>query len=328
MSGVLTTTGTPSTTRVWRYFFDRQPPLTKDENRECIGIYCSTIASLSVVFGIYLWSGLYHLKKYSIAPTIVLLAISFVLCLMIINWLTIGVYALIRQCHHHQQQQVKETSESNFGLTTPDKAKSFKVQFRGDLYKPNSKKLHINGDFNLGETSYNGKLSFERDDNHTRIELQRLFKLSQGSSAAGYEFFYERKTNKEATQNNCNIASHVSLRTPASDVSMKLVNLKTDFTRTIDLSNVTLQSSLDYLLVTRNPPVQETIEIDYTRRLVRATNQGKRLASPETNLKVQIHVVVDTDKLFPDIPRQFAFDVSSDLDFQLLNEVNYTFQYN
>ncbi|CAF4324653.1 unnamed protein product, partial [Rotaria magnacalcarata] len=177
---------------------------------------------------------------------------------------------------------------ANFGLTTPDKAKSFKVQFRGDLYKPNSKKLHINGDFNLGETSYNGKLSFERDDNHTRIELQRLFKLSQGSSAAGYEFFYERKTNKEATQNNCNIASHVSLRTPASDVSMKLVNLKTDFTRTIDLSNVTLQSSLDYLLVTRNPPVQETIEIDYTRRLVRATNQGKRLASPETNLKVQV----------------------------------------
>ncbi|CAF4603467.1 unnamed protein product, partial [Rotaria magnacalcarata] len=65
---------------------------------------------------------------------------------------------------------------------------------RGDLYKPNSKTFHINGDFNLGETSYYGKLSFERDDNHTRIELQRLFKLSQGSSAAGYEFFYERKT--------------------------------------------------------------------------------------------------------------------------------------
>ncbi|CAF2056190.1 unnamed protein product [Rotaria magnacalcarata] len=76
MPDVLTTTGTPSTTRVWRYFFD-------------------------------------HQKKYSIAPTIVLLAISFVLCLMIINWLTIGVYALIRQCHHHQQQQVKETSECN-----------------------------------------------------------------------------------------------------------------------------------------------------------------------------------------------------------------------
>ncbi|CAF4308386.1 unnamed protein product, partial [Rotaria magnacalcarata] len=65
------------------------------------------------------------------------------------------------------------------------------------------------------------------DDNHTRIELQRLFKLSQGSSAAGYEFFYERKTNKDATQNNCNIASHVSLRPPASDVSMNLFNLKT-----------------------------------------------------------------------------------------------------
>ncbi|CAF3434120.1 unnamed protein product [Rotaria socialis] len=233
---------------------------------------------------------------------------------------------------------------ANFGLTTSDKAKSFKIQFRGNLYKPNSEKVHINGDFNLGDTSYNGKLSFER------IELQRLFKLG-----------------REATQNNCNIASHVALRTLASDVFMKLFNLKTDFTRTIDLSNATLQSSLDYLLITRNPPVQEIIEIDYIRRSVRTTNQGKRLTSPEANLKVQvktksnlfnflldhrhrkssesskkgpamlpptldinnkIHVVVDTDKLFPDIPRQFAFDVLSDLDFQLLNEVNYKFQYN
>ncbi|CAF4585559.1 unnamed protein product, partial [Rotaria socialis] len=256
---------------------------------------------------------------------------------------------------------------ANFSLTTPDKAKLFKVQFRGDLYKPNSKKFHFNGDFDLGDASCNGKLSFERDDNHKRIELQRLYKLGQGSSAVGYEFFYERKTNKEATQNNCNIASHVSLRTPASDVSMKLFNLKTDFTRAIDLSNATLQSSLDYLLITRNQPAQETIEIDCTRRSVRATNEGKRLASPEANFKVQvktksnvfnflldyrhrkssesskkgptmlpptldinnkIHFVVDTDKLFPDIPRQFAFDVLSDLDFQLLNEVNYKFQYN
>ena len=69
---------------------------------------------------------------------------------------------------------------------------------------------------------------------------------------------------------------------------MKLFNLKTDFTRTIDLSNATLQSSLDYLLITRSPPVQETIEIDYTRRSVRTTNQGKRLTSPEANLKVQV----------------------------------------
>ncbi|CAF5184078.1 unnamed protein product, partial [Rotaria magnacalcarata] len=49
---------------------------------------------------------------------------------------------------------------------------------------------------------------------------------------------------------------------------------------------------------------------------------------PTLEINNKIHVVVDTDKLFPDIPRQFAFDVSSDLDFQLLNEVNYTFQYN
>ncbi|CAF3810157.1 unnamed protein product, partial [Rotaria sp. Silwood1] len=51
------------------------PPLTKDEKRQCVGIYCSMIASLSVVFDIYLWSGLYHLKKHSIAPAIVLLAV-------------------------------------------------------------------------------------------------------------------------------------------------------------------------------------------------------------------------------------------------------------
>lgn len=41
-----------------------------------------------------------------------------------------------------------------------------------------------------------------------------------------------------------------------------------------------------------------------------------------------MHIVVDTEKLFPDYPRQFSYDVLSDLDFQLFNEVNYKFQYN
>ena len=38
-------------------------------------------------------------------------------------------------------------------------------------------------------------------------------------------------------------------------------------------------------------------------------------------------IAADSEKLFPDIPRPFAFDVLSDLDFQLLNEINYKFQY-
>ncbi len=41
----------------------------------------------------------------------------------------------------------------------------------------------------------------------------------------------------------------------------------------------------------------------------------------------KIHIAADTDKLLPDIPRPFAFDVLSDLDFELLNKVDYKFQY-
>ena len=48
---------------------------------------------------------------------------------------------------------------------------------------------------------------------------------------------------------------------------------------------------------------------------------------PTFDLANKIHIVADTDKLLPDIPRPFAFDILSDLDFELLNEVNYKFQY-
>ena len=41
----------------------------------------------------------------------------------------------------------------------------------------------------------------------------------------------------------------------------------------------------------------------------------------------KIHIVLDTDKLLPDLPRPLAFDVLSDLDFELLNKLNYKFQY-
>ncbi|CAF1498906.1 unnamed protein product [Rotaria sp. Silwood1] len=255
---------------------------------------------------------------------------------------------------------------TNIELTTPDKSKSFKIHFRGDLYKPDSKLFHITGSFNLGDTMYNGKAHLESDNAHTRIELRRLFKYGKTPMQSGYDFVYERKNNRGDTQNNYNIGSHLSLRMPTRDEPMKVFDFKTDFTQANDLSSATIQSSLDLLLMTRNPPVQERIEFDYVRKSVRKNNQARRLISPEGNLKIQvktksnvfnflldhqhrrsveaskkgpitapptlnivnkIHINADSDKLFPDIPRPFAFDVLSDLDFQLLNEVSYKFQY-
>ena len=255
---------------------------------------------------------------------------------------------------------------TNIDLTTPDRSKSFKLHFRGDLYKPNSKLFHIDASFNLGNTMYSGKANYECDDAHTRIELRRLIKFGTTPTQGGYEFFYERKNNKGDTQNNYNIASHYAIRKPTGDETMKIFDFKTDFTRKTDLSEAKIQSSLDLLLVTRNPPVKETIQFDYVRKSVRTNNQARRLISPEGNLKIQvktlsnvfnflldhkhrrstqpakkgpvtvpptfniankIHIAADSDKLLPDIPRPFAFDVLSDLDFQLLNQIDYKFQY-
>ncbi|CAF4403825.1 unnamed protein product, partial [Adineta steineri] len=50
-------------------------------------------------------------------------------------------------------------------------------------------------------------------------------------------------------------------------------------------------------------------------------------APPTFDINNKVHIVADTDKLYPDIPRPFAFDVLSDLDFELLNKVDYKFQY-
>jgi hypothetical protein len=158
----------------------------------------------------------------------------------------------------------------------------------GDLYKPNSKLFHIDGSFNLGDTTYNGKAHLERNDTQTRIELRRAIKLGKSSLQTGYDFVYERKNTHGSAQNSYNIISHLSLRTPARDEPMKIFDLKTDFTRTTDLSNATLYSSVDFIILTRNPPVPEKIELDYVRRSVRTNNQAKRLISPEANLKVQV----------------------------------------
>ena len=49
---------------------------------------------------------------------------------------------------------------------------------------------------------------------------------------------------------------------------------------------------------------------------------------PTLQIENKIHIAADSDKLLPDIPRPFAFDVLSDLDFELLNKLDYTVQYN
>ncbi|UJR31139.1 hypothetical protein I4U23_018646 [Adineta vaga] len=255
---------------------------------------------------------------------------------------------------------------ADINLTTPDKTRSFKVHFRGDIYQPKKKLIHIDSGFVLGDMNYQGKAHLEQSPETTRIELRRLIKLSKGSTQNGYDFIYERKNNHNNNQHSYNIATHLSLRTPGRDEPMKLFDLKSDFARTNDLSNATLHSSLDFILLSRNPPVPERIELDYVRRSVRSNSQAKRLISPEANLKVQvktksnvfnflldhrhhksseaskkgpitssptldiankIHIAADTDKLYPDLPRPFAFDVLSDLDFELLNKVDYKFQY-
>ena len=48
---------------------------------------------------------------------------------------------------------------------------------------------------------------------------------------------------------------------------------------------------------------------------------------PTLQIANKIHLVADTNKLLPDIPRPFAFDVLSDLDLDLLNKFDYKFHY-
>ncbi len=148
--------------------------------------------------------------------------------------------------------------------------------------------IHVGGNFNLGDTTYSGKAHLEQSEDHTRIELHRSMKLSKTGSLNGYEFLYERKKTRAATQNSTNIASHFSLRTPGRDDATKAFDFKADFTRTSDLANATLRSSLDFLILTRNPPVSERIELDYVRRSVRTSNLARRLVSPEANLKFEV----------------------------------------
>ena len=156
------------------------------------------------------------------------------------------------------------------------------------MYKPNRKLVHINGSFNLADVSYNGKVHLETDEYHTRVELHRLTKLSKPASQHGHDFLYERKNGKRANEHSYNIKSHLSLRTPMRDEPVKVFDFKTDFVRSNDQSNATLNSKLDLLLMTRNPPLQESIELDYVRRSAKTSSQARRLVSPEAHLKLQL----------------------------------------
>lgn len=73
-----------------------------------------------------------------------------------------------------------------------------------------------------------------------------------------------------------------------SDQPIKLYDFKTDFTRKTDLSRATLQSSLDFLIMTRSPPVLERIELDYVRQSSKTPSQAKSLISPDGSLKIQV----------------------------------------
>ncbi|CAF1019777.1 unnamed protein product [Rotaria sordida] len=126
---------------------------------------------------------------------------------------------------------------------------------RGNFYKSNGKVFHNNGNYHLGDTTYSGKEYLERNDNHTCIELRCSMILVKSSSQIGYDFVCERKNNKGNDQNNYNIISHLTLRILIHYEPLKLFDMKKDFTRTRDLANATLHSSLHFLILTYNLPI-------------------------------------------------------------------------
>lgn len=251
---------------------------------------------------------------------------------------------------------------ADIALNTPNKQKSFKVHFHGDIYKPNRQYFFIDGGFDLGDTSYTGLAHLEREDDKTVIKLKREMVLGKGGAKSGYSFVYERKPDA----NGQSIESYLSLQSPASSNPVKMFRLNSDFARKPDMSEATFNAELGFLIMTRTPPVDEQINIKYVRRSVKPASQSKRLISPQAELNVEvttkseifkavlnhrhlrsieaskkgnevlpptlqiankIHLVADTNKLLPDIPRPFAFDILSDLDLDLLNKFGFKFHY-
>ena len=159
---------------------------------------------------------------------------------------------------------------------------------RGDLYKPNQQLFHLTGAFDLGTTSYEGKVHLERSEAQTTIELRRSLRLGPGVSPIGYDFVYQRKNAKTADDKSSNIDAQLSLRTPARAEPTKVLQLNADFRGANDGSEVALQSSLDFLIMTREPPVQERVEVEYVRSSIRTPNQAKRLISPQGKLTLRL----------------------------------------
>ena len=62
-------------------------------------------------------------------------------------------------------------------------------------------------------------------------------------------------------------------------------------------------------------------------KILHHSRLGPEMLPPTLEIDNKIHVVADTDRLLPDLPRPFAFDVTSDLEFQFLNKLNYKIQY-
>lgn len=154
----------------------------------------------------------------------------------------------------------------------------------GDLYKPDRQLFHIDGGFDLGDTSYSGSAHLERDSSKTVIKLKRLIHLGKSGAKTGYDFSYERKP--DATGQAIN--AHLTLQSPAVKDPVEVFRLTSDFDRKKDHSDATLTAKLAFLMITRSPPVREEIDLTYSRRSVKPANQAKRLLSPEAQLKLEV----------------------------------------
>lgn len=161
---------------------------------------------------------------------------------------------------------------------------------QGDLYKPDSQLLHLSGGFNLGDTNYNGKLHFERNDTSTRIELRRLLNLGRSSSPSGYEFVFETKNNRGTTQNTTIVSSHLSVRSGRQE-SSKVYNLQTTVVQANDSTNgssLSLQGTLDCELSIRNSRIPETIELNYLHQTMSSQDETRRYTPSGARLKIEI----------------------------------------
>ncbi|CAF0906246.1 unnamed protein product [Didymodactylos carnosus] len=274
------------------------------------------------------------------------------------------ILILIMDLNISKKQQIK----ADIRLSTVDQKKTFSITFDGDFYKPDSKLFHLSGGFNLPDISYEGKFHIQNNTNFTRIELKRTIKFKKtDGSVSGYDFVYNRrKPKQDKIQREHDIQSHLSWRLPQNEHPVKVYDLNCNIKRTLDNQNFTINSALEFTLLTRQPLITEQIEFDYVRRL--SSSQNQHLVSPQADLKVKlktksktlgfvidhhhkidkqsgnndnsiqlpklevhnkIHVEIDTNKLFPHTLCPIDLNVLSHFNCQFFNEptLNYTFKY-